>query len=143
MAQPPIKNPARFVPVYGVGFSGSGGDLSPVSPTTPLPVSLADPVALPAPIVGTTSVYHLEGPWIPARGKPIVMQLSGEWQGLVSLLRSTDGGVTYSIPTAGGLPLSQFTANACEPVWEENDPDAEMWFEVIIDSGSVTYRVGH
>lgn len=143
MAQPPIKNPARFVPVYGVGFSGAGGDLSPVSPASPLPVSLADTQVRPVPIVGTTSVYLWEGPWIPARGVPIVIQLQGEWQGLVSLLRTTDGGATFSVPTAGGVPLAQFTANACEPVWEENDPSAELYFEVIINSGSVTYRMGH
>lgn len=141
----PVLSPARFVPVYGVGYATDSGEVSPVSNAAPLPVAAAPlPAAtLPAPLAGVTSANLFVGPFAPVRGLPVTVTLSGVWQGLVRVLRTTDGGNNFSPLTVGGIAWAQFNANACETVWEENDPAAGLYLEMAISSGSLTYRFGH
>jgi len=141
----PILNPARFVPVYGVGYATDTGEVNPVSSGAPLPVTSSPPLAtsLPAPLTGTTSANLYVGPFTPVRGVPVTVVLTGAWQGLVRVLRSTDGGANAFPLTVGGISWAQFNSNACEPVWEENDPAATLHLEMAISSGTLNYRFGH
>lgn len=58
------------------------------------------------------------------------------------MLRSTDGGTTKLPLTAMGSPYGTYTANLCEPVWEESDDAAVLYLDVTLASGSLTYRMG-
>jgi hypothetical protein len=71
-----------------------------------------------------------------------MLTLSGTWTGTVKLLRSVDGGTTRLPVTSAGLPYGAFTANACEPVWEESEAAALLYLDVTLASGTVTYRMG-
>jgi len=141
----PILNPARFVPVYGVGYAADTGEVSPVSSGAPLPVVSSPPPSgsLPAPLAGSTSANFFGGPFVPVRGLPITVVLNGVWQGLVRVMRSTDGGNSSFPLTVGGIAWAQFNSNACEAVWEENDPAATFYLEMAISSGTLNYRLGH
>ena len=124
----PIKTPAGYVPAFALGFSGPEGELEIVESTKPLPVTLAssDPLAVlpgyapaPAPIEGASAASLVVGPFVPVAGRPVVLPLAGTWEGTVQLMRSTDEGATLHPVTVGGFAWGRYTANACEPVWEE------------------------
>jgi hypothetical protein len=142
LAQPPITTPARFVPVYGVGYAETDGNVSPVSAQAPLPVSLSGG-ELPAPLTGNASASMVAGPFTPAAGVPVTLVLDGDWQGSVQVERSTDGGTTRTPLTIDGATWARFTGNACEPVWEDRDPAATLWLNITLDAGTVTYRMGN
>jgi hypothetical protein len=71
-----------------------------------------------------------------------MLTLSGTWAGTVKLLRSVDGGTTRLPVTAAGQPYGTFTGNICEPVWEESEAAALLYLDVILSSGSLSYRMG-
>lgn len=142
MSATPVHNPARFVPVYGVGFAAQAGSIDAVSPTSPLPVAIAAADAAP-PVAGSTANDLVAGPFAPTPGAPVVLVLAGEWSGEVRITRSTDGGATRHPLTAAGGQWARFTANACEPVWEESDAAAQLYAEITVASGAVDYRLGH
>lgn len=137
----PISTPAGFAPVYAVGYSDSG-NLSTVSNASPLPVAVA-PRAPALALAGSATASGQFGPFAPAPGLATTLSLSGTWTGTVAVLRSTDGGATRLPLTAGGQPWARFTANCCEAVWEESDPQATLWLDVTLASGSVSYRMGN
>ncbi|MES2491756.1 MAG: hypothetical protein V4579_00580 [Pseudomonadota bacterium] len=60
----------------------------------------------------------------------------------MKLLRSVDGGTTKLPVTAGGQPYASYTANVCEPVWEESEAAALLYLDFTLTSGSVSYRMG-
>lgn len=138
----PISTPAGFAPVYAVGYS-TDGELSTVSAASPLPVALAPSANTPQALAGTAAANTVAGPFAPLRGTAVTLSLSGSWNGTVAVLRSTDGGTTKLPLTAGGQPWARFSANCCEAVWEENDPQASLWLDMTLASGSVSYRLGH
>jgi hypothetical protein len=146
----PIKTPAGYVPAFALGFSGPEGELEIVESAKPLPVSISsvDPLAVtstfapaPAPLDGTASASTLAGPFAPVASRPIVLSLAGAWQGTVQLMRSTDGGATLHPVTAGGLAWGRYAANACEPVWEELEAGAQLFLDITLTSGTITYRI--
>ena len=143
MTQPfPITLPAGYAPAFAVGTSDVDGNISLVGADAPLPVSLSGVVRTPpAPLEGTTSASVQLGPYQPEPGVPVTITLSGTWSGTVSLLRSTDGGATRLPVTVGGTAWGVFTANANEPVWDENDSAATLYLDVALASGSLNYRV--
>ncbi|MCB2076471.1 MAG: hypothetical protein KDE55_02110 [Novosphingobium sp.] len=143
MSNPPVINPARFVPLYGVGYADNAGELSAVSTSSPLPVSVTQPSSLPLPVEGAASATAVVGPFAPALGVPVVVNLSGSWGGTVQVKRSTDGGTTFASLTAAGKAWANFTGNACEAVWEENNPDAALYLDIQVSWGTVDYRMGH
>lgn len=146
----PISLPAGFAPAFAIGFSDQTGELAIVDSGRPLPVALpedatitlqaANPAAPPA-LEGQTSVSALVGPYVPIAGKPIVLTLGGGWQGSVQVERSTDAGATRHGLTVAGAPWGQFTANACEIVWSEEEDGAELYLDVAIASGTLDYRI--
>jgi hypothetical protein len=71
----------------------------------------------------------------------VVLSLSGIWEGTVQLMRSTDLGVTLHPVTAGGLAWGRYTANACEPVLEEQEAGAQLYLDIALTSGAVSYRI--
>lgn len=137
----PIASPAGYTPVFAMSFADSGSAAQVVSGANPLPVM---PVVVnkPAPLSGSTGATTVAGPFAPVPGEPVMLTLSGTWAGTVTVLRSTDGGSTRSALTAMGKAWAQFTANACEPVWEEAESGATLYLDIALTSGSVTYRMG-
>ncbi|WP_394269259.1 hypothetical protein [Qipengyuania sp.] len=142
----PLQTPAGFAPAFALGLDDGTGHLALVSDARPLPVmslsaSNSGPAAAPQPLAGETSVSVRVGPFAPAPGRTIVLTLSGEWEGTVRLLRSVDNGVTCHPLTLAGAPWGQYAANACEPVWTENEEAATLWLECSVTQGTLSYRV--
>lgn len=118
----PIQDPAPYVPSRAIAFAANDGTATVVGANAPLPVNTLPPA--PSVIAGTTAVSALVGPFDPVYGRAVVLALSGTWTGTVKLQRSTDGGTTRLPVTMMGAAWGQFTANCCEPVWEEADESA-------------------
>ena len=156
----PIKSPAGYVPAFAVGYSDPSGELAIVETLKPLPVILAsgqplpvtldtqDPITVvayappaPAPLAGTSLASGLAGPFVPVAGRPVVLTLAVVCGGSVRLSRAIDGGATRQPVTVAGIAWGRFTANACEPVWEEQEANARLYLEITLTSGSVTYRL--
>jgi hypothetical protein len=136
----PIVNPAGYVPIFAVGYSDDADGSLSVSASQPLPVA---PVVInkPAPLAGSATTSGQVGPLPVLPRLPIMLALSGSWTGTVTVLRSTDGGTTRLGLTAMGQPYGQFTANGCEPVWEEAEDAAALYLDIALTSGTVAYRL--
>jgi hypothetical protein len=142
LTQPPIINPARFAPVFAVGYAQDDGELTLVSAAAPMPVTTVA-AAQPSPLQGSASASTVAGPFAPAAGLPVTLILDGDWTGTVTVLRSTDGGAKLLGLTAAGEPWASFSENACEPVWEEHVPGATLFLDIALVSGALEYRLGH
>lgn len=143
MTNKPVKVPAGFAPAFAVGIADEAGNLAMIGSQTPLPVVQVTTAPPPtaAPLSGSASTNQIAGPFEPGPGAPVILQLGGIWTGTVQVVRSVDGGLTRHPLTVGGLPWARFTANVCEPVWEEAENGAELYLDIAVDSGSLTYRV--
>ncbi len=141
MPTSPLKTPAGYVPQMAVAFANLGGDADLVSMANPMPTQ-EQPFVAAAPLTGTLTTSGQIGPFQPRPGRAIVITLAGTWTGAVKLLRSVDGGTTRMPTTANGLPYGQFTANACEPVWEESEAAATLYLDVALSAGTLSYRLG-
>lgn len=144
----PLHTPAGYAPTFALGLDDGTGHLSLVSAMRPLPVtaidgSVASAPAMPAPepLEGETSASTIVGPFEPALGRAIYCTLAGEWTGTVKLLRSTDDGARKHGVTLAGAEWAVFSANVCEPVWEETEEAATLWLECTIAQGMLAYRV--
>jgi hypothetical protein len=127
-----------------LNFADELGNAVLVSDARPLPVSISAATGgttPPAVLGGTTAAALTAGPFVPQAGKPIVLTLTGTWSGTVRLLRSVDGGATKLPLTLAGAAWASYTANVCEPVWEENEAAATFYLQLTPASGSVTYRL--
>lgn len=140
MPPTPIQSPASYVPSRAAAFADVDGTAMLVSANNPMPVAIG-PAAAAAPLTGSTAATSIVGPFLPAAGRPVVLALTGTWSGAVSVKRSTDGGTTKLSLTVGGSAWGRFTANACEPVWEENETGAALYLDVALSSGTLTYRM--
>lgn len=138
--QTPIQLPAGFAPAFALGYSDENGDFVLTKASAPFPVAAGDRTR-PAPLAGSTSISTLVGPFAPVPGISVMLELTGSWTGTVQLQRSSDGGATLHDVTLAGSQWGNYAANACEPVWDESEPGAELYLNITIDSGSVTYRV--
>lgn len=134
-----VASPAAYAAISAIGYAEPDSTLSAVTADKPLPVSTVSNPA-PAALTGTAAASAVVGPFTPTSSKPVVLALSGTWAGTVRLLRSTDGGATRLPLTAAGLAWGSYTANCCEPVWEET-AGAALYLDLALASGSVTYRV--
>lgn len=141
MTAAPLQPPARYVAPFAVSFANANGDSDVVSSTNPLPVSSAAS-APPTPLAGTATISGIVGPFLPVLGRPVMLALSGTWAGQVRLLRSADGGTTKLALTALGQAYGIYTANLCEPVWEEGEAGVRIYLDVTLASGLLTYRMG-
>lgn len=138
---PVINAPAGFVPAQAIMFGALNGAPTGVDAGHPLPVAQIGTPATSVALAGMTAASTLAGPFVPQIGRPIWLCLSGNWSGTATLLRSTDGGVTRLPLTAGGQPWAAFTANANEPVAEENDPGATYHLDIALGAGTLSYRL--
>ena len=140
MTDKPIQNPARFAPSTAIGFAAADGRMVLASEAAPLPVAPL-PTGRPPALEGTASGSAIAGPFAPAPGLAAILTLSGEWDGTVAVERSTDGGATRHPLTVGGMEWGRYSANVCEPVWEESEPGAQLYLDVALTSGTLAYRV--
>jgi len=144
-----VNSPGQYVLPTAIGFSNANGDLALVTQDSPLPVRVTNGTAggstgatAPAkPLAGEAAASTVAGPFVPARDTPMHLQLSGTWQGSVTLERSIDGGETRQGVTAGGQPWASFTGNVNEPIWQESGTDASFWLKITLESGQLTYRL--
>lgn len=137
----PLKTPAGYVPQMAVAFANANGDAEPVSANNPLPFQEQPFAAAPA-VAGSLTASGVVGPFAPRPGRAVMLMLSGTWAGTAKVVRSLDGGASKSPLTAGGQPWAVYTANVCEPVWEESEAAATLYLDVTLTSGSLTYRLG-
>ncbi len=143
----PVKTPGGFAPAMALGQTDANGNIVLIGPDNPLPVSGATGgggasiTPAPAALEGNASADTLAGPFDPASNRPVYVQLSGTWEGAVTLKRSTDGGATLLPLTIAGGAWGVFSANVCEPVWEENEAGAALYLDIALTSGTLTYRV--
>ncbi len=135
----PIQNPAGYAVTRAVAFADVDGSMLPVATSTPLPVTLGN--AATTALAGTASTTSVTGPYQPALGRPVMLMLTGTWTGSVKVTRSVDGGASRQPLTAAGNAWGQFTANACEAVWDESESAARLYLDIMLTSGSVTYRM--
>ncbi|WP_225207527.1 hypothetical protein [Novosphingobium huizhouense] len=139
MSPSPIAAPAGYATPNAVAYADVDGNAAIVSKAQPLPVQLKPaPVS---PLAGTTTTSVIVGPYVPAVDRPIILSLNGTWTGLVKVSRSTDGGATRLPLTLAGTAWAQFSANACEPIWEEPEAGATLYLEVTMTSGTLIYRL--
>lgn len=135
----PIQNPAGYAVTRAVAFADVDGTLVPVDANTPLPVTLGRTPT--TPLAGTAAATAVVGPYQPALGRPVMLVLTGTWAGTVRVMRSVDGGTTRQALTVAGTTWAQFSANACEAVWEESESAATLYLDITLASGSVAYRM--
>lgn len=135
----PILNPAGYAVTCAVAYADADGALVPVDASTPLPVTLGRTPT--TPLAGTAASTAVAGPYQPALGRPVMLVLTGTWTGSVRVMRSVDGGTTRQALTVAGSAWAQFSANACEAVWEESESAATLYLDITLASGSVTYRM--
>ncbi len=136
----PIQTPGGYAPAFAVGVDDDFGNLSLVARGRPLPVESQLPQA-PAPLEGQTTGLFVVGPFEPAAMSPVYCTLSGDWEGTVTILRSTDNGATFHPLTLAGSAWGIFTGNVCEPVWQESEQSASLWLHCTITAGSIAYRL--
>lgn len=145
MPDTPISYPARYAPGVALNYADTSGNAVLVSDAKPLPVTLAaatgGTTTPPAVLAGSAGAAVTAGPFVPAAGKPIVLTLSGTWTGTAKLLRSVDGGATKLPVTLAGAAWAVYSANACEPVWEENEAAATFYLQLAPATGSISYRL--
>jgi len=141
MPTSPLKTPAGYVPQMAISIANPSGDAELVSANNPMPIQEQPFTAAPA-LAGTLSASAQAGPFAPRAGRAVMLTLSGTWTGTARLLRSVDGGATKLPLTALGKPYGSFTANICEPVWEESEAAAVLYLDVTMTSGTLNYRMG-
>lgn len=136
----PISLPGGYAPAFAIGYADTGGTMVVVENGRPLPVLPVNPAAA-EPLFGTATTSQVVGPLLPTPGRAVQLTLTGTWRGTVALQRSHDGGQTRQNVTIAGSTWGQFTANACEPVWIEEEQGTQLFLDVALASGSVTYRL--
>lgn len=136
----PIVAPALSVPLYGVAFGTLDADATAVGHDNPLPVTSTVTAAASTPLVGNAGSPGTSAAFHPDPGREIVLTLSGDWSGTVSLLRSIDAGVTKLPATIGGDAL-QWAGSLNEVVWVETEAGATLYLQLAPISGTIAYRV--
>ena len=136
----PLQTPGGFAPAVAIGLDDGTGNLSLVADARPMPVRQTS-AAAPAALTGEATADLIAGPFAPAALAAVYCTLEGDWQGTVSLKRSVDGGATLQPLTLAGSAWGTFSANACEPVWEESEAGAQLYLDCRIASGTLTYRL--
>jgi hypothetical protein len=142
MPSPPIKTPANFVPTAAMAFADNAGNASIVSSANPLPIATTNALASASnPLVGTQSQSAQLGPYPAQTGRDVWLTLSGNWGGSVQVLRSTDAGVNRLPLTVAGQGWATFTANCNEQIVTETCAGTTYYLDIVLTSGSVTYRL--
>jgi hypothetical protein len=138
-ASTPISMPASYAPAFALGFADATRNLNVVSDAVRLPVAFA--AAPQAPLAGEAASSIVAGPFAATAGRVITVTLDGVWDGMVRLLRSTDGGVTMIPLRVGGSAWAEYTGSGCEQAWTEFEEGVSFYLDVALNSGTVTYRV--
>jgi len=139
MTTTPIQTPAGFVPTFAAAFADANGNARLIGASAPLPT--CDVPMATTPLSGSTTASGVVGPFSPVIGRPVLLALSGNWTGIVTVMRSTDGGGSKLPLTLGGAPWAVFSVNCCEAVWDESEAAAQLYLNIVLTSGTLTYRI--
>ena len=139
MTATPIQTPAGYVPTFAVAFADANGNAQWIGASNPLPIT--PKLATTTPVSGSVTSSGVAGPFAPVPGRAVLLALSGYWTGVVTVLRSTDGGATKLPLTLGGAPWAVFSVNCCEAVWDESEAGAQLYLSMTVTSGTLTYRI--
>lgn len=139
MPTAPIESPSGYAISSVAAFADQDGNAQLVSAIMPLPVAIGQMAG--SSLAATTATSVVAGPFVPVVGRSVMLSLQGTWTGTIKVLRSTDGGTTKVPLTVAGSPWAQFSANCCEPVWDESDAAATLYLDIGLASGSVSYRL--
>lgn len=139
----PIAVPAGYAPAVALGYADPAGNLALVAEASPLPVQIVNDETgtAPQPLAGSAGGTLLAGPFLPLPNTPVTLSLWGAWQGTVQLERAADSDAPRLPTTVAGGAWGRFTANACEPVWTESAPGAELYLAIAVTSGTLNYRL--
>jgi len=99
-----------------------------------------------APLTQSFTATGNTSAWVPVAGRPINVTITGTATGLsVRLVRSFDGGATWSPLTVNGQPWAVWTGNVSEQAWVETEaPATPIRFRAevtAITSGTATVRL--
>ena len=110
----------------------------------PLPVASRPDqrAAASAALAGATSASAVAGPFSPELGRPVWVTLSGTWAGTVTVKRSTDAGATkLALTFIDGSPKGVWSANINAAIGEESVAGAQLFLDIALTSGTLSYRV--
>ena len=135
----PVSGSVTVANSSGTPLAVSGGVTISNSSASPVPVNTQAVAS--TPLTGTASSSATVGPFSPVVGRAVMLALTGSWVGSAEILRSTNGGTTMLPLTMGGATWGLYTSNCCEPVWDESEASAQLYLQLSLTSGSVTYRL--
>lgn len=142
MDDPVVQTPAGYVPAVAISYGADGATAVPVDANNPLPMRRVTGPALAASLAGSAGATAAFGPFTPELGRPIVVTLSGNWTGTVTLLRSVDGGATrLPLTFVDGSPKGVWTANVNTAVAEESVAGATYYLDFQRSGGTLAYRM--
>lgn len=139
-----VQAPGGYVPQTSISFGSTGGDATSVDAGHPLPVATrADQrAAASAPLTGAASASAIVGPFVPELGRAVWVTLSGTWAGTAAVRRSTDGGATkLALTFIDGSPKAAWSGNVNAAIGEESVAGAQLFLDIALTSGTLTYRV--
>lgn len=139
-----VQAPGGYVPLASISFGSTGSDAVPVDAAHPLPVATrpGQAAAASAPLSGVTAASTVAGPFVPELGRPVWVTLNGTWAGTASVRRSIDGGATrLSLTFVDGSPKAVWSGNVNAAIGEESVAGAQLFLEIALTSGTLTYRV--
>jgi len=137
-----VEAPGGFVPQIALTFGARDGAAVAVDRANPLPTRAVTAAAGSVPLAGTMGESGVAGPFAPDLDRAIVVTLSGEWSGTVTLLRSSDGGATRRPLTfIDGSAKGVWSNNVNTAVGEESVAGATYYLQFARGAGTLAYRV--
>jgi hypothetical protein len=137
-----VEAPGGFVPQIALTFGARDGAAVAVDPGNPLPTRVLTGAAGSVPLLGTLAESGSAGPFVPELARAIVVTLSGEWSGVATLLRSSDGGATRRPLTfIDGSAKGVWNGNVNAAIGEESVAGASYYLQFVRTAGTLAFRV--
>lgn len=137
-----VEAPGGFVPQIALTFGARDGAAVAVDRANPLPTRAVTAAAASVPLAGSSAESGSIGPFVPDLERAIVVTLSGEWSGSVTVLRSSDNGATrHPLTFIDGSPKGTWSGNVNAAIGEESVAGATYYLQFARTAGTLTYRV--
>lgn len=137
-----VEAPGLFVPQIALTFGARDGAAVAVDRANPLPTRAVTAAAGSVPLAGSSAESGSVGPFAPDLGRAIVVTLSGEWSGSVTMVRSSDNGATrHPLTFIDGSAKGAWSGNVNAAIGEESVAGATYYLQFARTSGTLSYRV--